>query len=147
MCIRDSFSTAYYPGVEAEYAAERITIKASSPTYLNPLRLRKLEFAMAKIKVLWSDGASPERSDVCLENVQNTDQEWICEGVDNGKGELFMPKRSEYEAVAWVQCDVNKNIESRKSVPAQRIRLESDVAPLELTFVVQGSPCKLRDRQ
>ena len=70
--IERPFSTAYYPGVEAESAAERVTIKASSRTNLNPLRLRKLEFGMTKIKVLWSDGASPERSDVCLENVQTS---------------------------------------------------------------------------
>ena len=137
------FATVYYPGVEAEAAAERVTIKASSRTNLNALRLRKLEFGTIKMKVLWSNGASPERSDVCLENVQNINQEWICVQVDKGDGELTLPKGTEHEAVAWVQCDVNKSIESRKSMPAQRIKLERDLASPDLTFVVQGAPCTL----
>jgi hypothetical protein len=137
------FAAAYYPGVEAESAAERVAIRASSRNNLDPFRLRKLEFETMKTGVRWSSGSLPERSDVCLENVQNTNQAMICSEIDNGEGELTLPKGFGYVAVAWVQCDVNKNIESRKSIPDQRINVGDGFTPAEIAFVIPGPPCEL----
>jgi hypothetical protein len=63
--------------------------------------------------------------------------------IDNGTGKFTLPKGFEYDAVAAVECDAGKVIESRESRPNQRINVADGVFPAEMTFVIPGPRCTL----
>jgi hypothetical protein len=65
--------------------------------------------------------------------------------IDNGAGEFTLPKGFEYDAVASVECDAGKVIESRESRPDQRIKVAEGFTPTEMTFVIPGPRCALWD--
>ena len=56
---------------------------------------------------------------------------------------LTLPKGFEYDAVASVECDAGKVIESRESRPDQRIKVADGLTPVEMTFVIPGPRCAL----
>jgi hypothetical protein len=140
------FATAFYPGVEDEAAANRVTVTVSSRTNLHPLQVRRLEVATIIVRVLWSDGTRPERSNLAFHNTGYPQQAVIgnvAPQVDSGNGHFTLPTGFEYDARATVNCDTGKVIESRESKPAQRIRVAATSTPAELTFVIPGPPCAL----
>jgi hypothetical protein len=63
--------------------------------------------------------------------------------IDNGTGQITLPKGFEYDAVASVECDAGKVIESRESRPDQRIKVADGLTPVEMTFVIPGPRCPL----
>jgi len=137
------FATTYYPAAEDESGAVPVTIDRSSPLRLPPLRLGKLEVATIKINVLWSDGTRPERSNIYFQNTLYPRHGGSAPQIDNGRGEFTLPKGFEYDAVASVECDAGKVIESRESRPDQRIKIADGFTPAEITFVVPGPRCAL----
>jgi hypothetical protein len=137
------FATAYYPAAENESTAVHLTVAQSSALYLDPLRLHKLEVTTIKIHVLWADGTRPERSNIYFKNLLYPRHGGTAPQIDNGTGEFTLPKGFEYDAVAAVECDVGKIIESRESKPDQRITVTDDSIPAEMTFTIPGPRCKL----
>jgi hypothetical protein len=137
------FATAYYPAAENESGAFPVRVARSSPIHLSPLRLRKLEVATIRINVLWSDGTRPERSNIYFKNVLYPRHGGTAPQIDNGVGEFALPIGFEYDAVASVQCDAGKVIESRESRPDQRIKVAGGFTPAEMTFVIPGPPCTI----
>jgi hypothetical protein len=105
--------------------------------------LRKLEVVTIKINVLWADGARPERSNIYFKNVLYPRHGGTAPQIDNGTGEFTLPKGFEYDAVASVECDAGKVIESRESRPDQRIKVAAGLTPAEMTFVIPGPRCPL----
>jgi hypothetical protein len=98
------------------------------------------------MNVVWSDGASPERGAVCFENLKSKNEELTCADIEKGYGEVSLPVGSEHEAIAWVQCNVNGSIESRKSIPSQRVKLERDGSLPRLVFALEGARCTLWEK-
>lgn len=140
------FATAYYPGVEDESRANRVKVKHSFPSNLAPLRLHRLEIVTISVNIVWPDGTRPERSNLSFHNLSYPRQAVIgnvAPQVDDGKGQFTLPNGFEYEAVASVDCDAGKIIESRESKPAQRIKVAGSTTPAEMTFVLPGPPCPL----
>jgi hypothetical protein len=137
------FATSYYPAAENEAEAVPIKISRSSPLRLLPIRLRKLEVATIKINVLWSDGTRPERSNIYFKNILYPRHGGTAPQIDNGIGEFRVPKGFEYDAAASVECDAGKIIESRESLPYQRIKVADGVTPAEMTFIIPGPRCTL----
>jgi len=137
------FATAYYPAAENESEATLVKIVRSSPLQLSALRLRKLEVAAIRINVLWADGTRPERSNIYFKNVLYPRHGGTAPQIDNGTGEFTLPKGFEYDAVASVECDAGKLIESRESRPDQRIKVADGLTPVEMTFVIPGPRCPL----
>jgi hypothetical protein len=137
------FATVYYPAVEHESEAVPLRIARSSPLYLPPLRLRKLELTTIKIKVLWPNGTRPERSNIYFGNVLYPRHGGTAPHIDNGLGEVTLPKGFEYDAAASVNCDAGNTIESRESKPYQRVTVADGRTPSEMTFVIPGPPCPL----
>jgi hypothetical protein len=140
------FATAYFPGVDEQVAASRISVTASTSTSLNPLQLHRIEVVTIKVKVEWPDGTRPERSNLSFQNISYPHQAVIGDNapqVDDGIGQFTLPKGFDYDALADVQCDAGKIIESRESRPVQRITVRDGFTPTELTFVIPGPPCKL----
>jgi hypothetical protein len=56
---------------------------------------------------------------------------------------IHTSKGFEYDAVASVECDAGKVIESRESRPDQRIKVADGLTPVEMTFVIPGPCCPL----
>jgi len=137
------YATAYYPAAENEGGASPVRVARSSPLYLPPLRLRKLEVATIKINILYSDGTRPERSNIYFKNVLYPRHGGTAPQIDNGTGEFTLPKGFEYDAVASVECDAGKVIESRESRPDQRIKVAGGLTPVEMTFVIPELRCAL----
>lgn len=137
------YATAYYPAAENEAGALPVRVVRSSPLYLPRLKLRKLEVATVKIEVLWSDGTRPERSNIYFKNALYPRHGGTAPQIDNGTGEFTLPKGFEYDAVASVECDAGKTIESRESKPDQRITVADGSTPAEMTFVIPGPRCTL----
>lgn len=137
------FATAYYPAPENESEAVPVRVSRSLPLRLSPLRLRKLEVATTKINVLWEDGTRAERSNIYFKNILYPLYGGTAPQIDNGTGEFALPKGFEYDAVASVQCDAGKVIESRESKPDQRIKVADGFTPAEMTFVIPGPRCTL----
>jgi hypothetical protein len=137
------FATAYYPAAENESGAVSVKVARSSPLSLPPLRLHKLEVVTIKINVLWPDGTRPERSNIYFKNVLYPRHGGTAPQIDNGAGEVTLPKGFEYDAVASVECDAGKVIESRESRPDQRIKVADGSTPAEMTFVISGPRCAL----
>jgi hypothetical protein len=137
------FATAYYPAAENESEAALVKIVRSSPLRLSALRLRKLEVVTIKINVLWADGTRPERSNIYFKNILYPRHGGTAPQIDNGTGEFILPKGFEYDAVASVECDAGKVIESRESRPDQRIKVADGLTPVEMTFVIPGPRCPL----
>jgi hypothetical protein len=135
------FATLYYSAAENESAAVPIRVARSSPVHLSPLRLRKLEVVTVRINVMWPDGTRPERSNIYFKNTLYTPHGGTAPQIDNGAGEFTLPKGFEYNAVASVECDAGKVIESRESRPDQRIKVADGFTPAEMTFVIPGPPC------
>jgi hypothetical protein len=139
------FATAYYPAAETESGAVPVKVARSSPLYLPPLRLRKLEVVTIKINVLWPDGTRPERSNIYFNNLLYPRQGGTAPQIDNGAGEFTLPKGFEYDAAALVDCDGGKVIQTRESKPYQRVKTADGLTPAEMTFVIPGPPCALWD--
>ena len=137
------FATAYYPAAKDESGAVPVKVARSSSLYLSPLRLRKLEVATIGINVLWQDGTRPERSNIYFKNVLYPRHGGTAPQIDNGAGVFTLPKGFEYDAVASVECDAGKVIESRESRPDQRVKVADGFTPAEMLFVIPGPPCKL----
>jgi hypothetical protein len=137
------FATEYYPAAGNESDAVPVKVARSSPLYLRPLRLRKLDLATIKVNVLWSDGTRPERSDAFFKNILYPRHSVIAPQIDNGAGAFTLPKGFEYDAAASVDCDAGKTIESRESKPDQRIKVAEGFTPAEITFVIPGPRCVL----
>jgi hypothetical protein len=137
------YATAYYPTAENEAGALPVKVARSSPLYLPRLKLRKLEVATIKINVLWSDGMRPERSNIYFKNVLYPRHGGTAPQIENGNGEFTLPKGFEYDAVASVECDAGKVIESRESKPDQRITVADGATFAEMTFVIPGPRCAL----
>jgi len=137
------YATAYYPAAENEGGASPVRVARSSPLYLPPLRLRKLEVATIKINILYSDGTRPERSNIYFKNVLYPRHGGTAPQIDNGTGVFTLPKGFEYDAVASVECDAGKVIESRESRPDQRITVVDGSTPADMTFVIPGPRCTL----
>jgi len=138
------FATEYYPNAADELDAGVVKIDRSSPRYVSPLRLRKLQVATIKINVLWPDGTRPARSNLYFHNILYPRGGGTLPQIDDGLGVFTLPKSFEYDAVASVDCDAGKVIESRESRPVQRVRIEDGSTPPEMTFVIPGPACKLR---
>jgi len=139
------FATAYYPGVENETTASSVTITTSSHTNIDQLRLRRLEVMTIKVTVMWADGTRPERSNLRFHNATYPQQASIGRTepqVDDGMGQFTLPTGFEYDALAYVQCDSGKIIESRESRPVQHITVGKGSTPAGMTFVIPGPPCK-----
>jgi hypothetical protein len=137
------FATAYYPASEDESGAVPLKVARSSPLRLSSLRLRKLDVVTIKINVLWPDGTRPERSNIYFKNILYPRHGGTAPQIDNGAGEFRLPKGFEYDAVASVECDAGKVIESRESRPDQRIKVADGFTPAVMTFVIPGPPCVL----
>ena len=137
------FATAYYPAAENESEAALVKVGRSSPLRLSPLRLRKLEVVTIKINVLWADGTRPERSNIYFKNVLYPRHGGTAPQIDNGAGKFTLPKGFEYDAMASVECDAGKVIESRESRPDQRIKVADGFTPAEMAFVIPGPRCPL----
>jgi hypothetical protein len=137
------FATAYYPAAENESEAALVKIVRSSPLRLSPLRLRRLEVVTIRINVLWADGTRPERSNIYFKNILYPRHGGTLPQIDNGTGKFTLPKGFEYDAVASVECDAGKVIESRESRPNQRINVADGLFPAEMTFVTPGPRCTL----
>jgi hypothetical protein len=137
------FATAYYPAAENESGAVPVRVARSSPLRLSPLRLHKLEVVTIKIDVLWPDGTRPERSNIYFKNILYPRHGGTAPQIDNGAGEITVPKGFEYDAVASVECDAGKVIESRESRPDRRIKVADGFTPAEMTFVIPGPPCAI----
>src|SRR5580704_5354144 len=139
------FATAYYPAAENESDAALVKVGRSSPLRLSALRLRKLEVVTIRINVLWPDGTRPERSNIYFKNTLYARHGVTAPQIDNGAGEFTLPKGFEYDAVASVECDAGKVIESRESRHDQRIKVADGFTPTEMTFVIPGPRCALWD--
>jgi hypothetical protein len=137
------FATAYYPAGENESEAALVKVGRLSPLRLSPLRLRKLHVVTIKINVLWADGTRPERSNIYFKNILYPRHGGTAPQIDNGSGKFTLPKGFEYDAVASVECDAGKVIESRESRPDQRIKVADGRTPAEMTFVIPGPRCPL----
>lgn len=137
------FATAYYPAAENESDAVPLRVVRSSPLRLSPLRLRKLEVVTIKINVLWPDGTRPERSNIYFKNILYPRHGGTAPQIDNGAGEFTLPEGFEYDAMASVECDAGKVIESRQSRPDQRIKVADGFTPAAMTFVIPGPPCAI----
>jgi hypothetical protein len=98
-------------------SAALVKVVRSSPLRLSPLRLRNLEVVTIKINVLWADGTRPERSNIYFKNILYPRHGGTAPQIDNGAGKFTLPKGFEYDAVASVECDAGKVIESRESRP------------------------------
>jgi hypothetical protein len=98
-------------------SAALVKVVRSSPLRLSPLRLRNLEVVTIKINVLWADGTRPERSNIYFKNILYPRHGGTAPQIDNGSGKFTLPKGFEYDAVASVECDAGKVIESRESRP------------------------------
>jgi hypothetical protein len=107
------------------------------------LRLRRLEVVTIKINVLWADGTRPERSNIYFKNILYPGHGGTLPQIDNGTGKFTLPKGFEYDAVASVECEAGKVIESRESRPNQRINVADGLFPAEMTFVIPGLRCTL----
>jgi hypothetical protein len=101
--------------------------------------LRKLEVVTIKINVLWADGARPERSNIYFKNVLYPRHGGTAPQIDNGVGKFTLPKGFEYDAVASVECDAGKVIESRESKPDQRIKVADGRTPARDDFCHSGA--------
>jgi hypothetical protein len=137
------FATAFYPAAENESGAVPVKVARSSPLFLPPLRLHKLDVVTIKVNVLWPDGTRPERSNIYFKNALYPRHGGTAPQIDNGAGEVTLPKGFEYDAVASVECDAGKVIESRESRPDQRIKVADGSTPAEVTFVIPGPRCAL----
>ncbi|MGO9212068.1 MAG: carboxypeptidase-like regulatory domain-containing protein [Terriglobales bacterium] len=143
---RHPFAGAYYPGVDDESSADRVLVIASSPTELHPIRLRRVETVTLKINVAFEDGSHPAWSNLLFHNSSFPHSGIIgneAPGVENGQGQITLPKGFEYYARAKVDCNDGPRIETRESRPIQRIMIEDGSTPEELTFVIPGPPCQL----
>ena len=143
---RQPFATTFYPGVEAEDRAMRVSVVPNSLTLLNLLRLRTLPLATLKVSVQWPDGTRPARSNLLFHNRSYPDQAVIGDEapqIDDGIGEFMLPAGFEYLAQASVQCDGDRTIETRESRPVQEIAIQAGMTPRELTFTIPGPPCRL----
>jgi hypothetical protein len=105
--------------------------------------LRKLDVATIKINVLWADGTRPERSNIYFKNILYPRHGGTAPQIDNGTGEFTLPKGFEYDAVASVECDAGKIIESRESKPDQKVKVADGLTPAEMSFVIPGPRCTL----
>jgi len=137
------FATAYYPAAVNESGAVPVRVSRSSLLHLSPLRLHKLEVVTMKINVVWPDGTRPERSNIYFKNALYPRHGGTAPQIDNGAGEITLPEGFEYDAVASVECDAGKVIESRESRSDQRIKVADGFTPKEMTFVIPGSPCAI----
>jgi hypothetical protein len=145
---RQPFATAIYPGAETESKAERVVVHPNSRAILKQLRLRSLPLTTIEIKVLWSDGTRPERSDLSFHNLSYPSQGGIGDvvpQVDDGRGDFTLPEGFDYTAIASVDCIAGHVIESRESRPVQEIAVRAGTTPRKLTFTIPGPPCKLWD--
>ena len=117
---RQPFATTFYPGVEAEDRAMRVSVVPNSPTLLNQLILRPPPLATLKVSVRWPDGTRPARSNLLFHNRSYPGQAVIGDEatqIDNDIGEFTLPTGFEYLAQAFVQCDGERTIETRESRP------------------------------
>jgi hypothetical protein len=137
------FATAYYPGAQAESTADRIVVTRSSRTNLEALRLHRLEVVTIVVNVLWSDRTHPKESNLYFGNILYPRSGGSLPQVNDGRGVVTLPKGFEYDAVASVQCDAGKIIESHESTPVQRISLVKSSTLAEITFIIPGPPCRL----
>jgi len=137
------FATAYYPAAENESGAVSVRVARSFPVHLSPIRLRRLEVVTITINVLWPDGTRPERSNVYFKNILYPRHGGTAPQIENGIGKFTLPKGFEYDAVASVECNAGKVIESRESRPDQRIKVADGFTPAEMIFVIPGPPCAI----
>jgi hypothetical protein len=71
---RHPFPTTFYPGVEVEDSAERVSVRQSSPVLLAQFKLRRLQLQKIKVDVLFADGSKPESSSLLLHNPKYPEQ-------------------------------------------------------------------------
>ena len=96
-----------------------------------------------KINVLCADGTPPELSNIYFKVIAYPRHGGTAPQIDNGTGRFTLPKGFEYDAVASVECDAGKVIESRESRPDQRIKVADGPFPAEMTLVIPGPRCAL----
>jgi hypothetical protein len=140
------FAGVYFPSADNESQADRLLITASSSIVLPPTRLRRLQTIVLNVSVVFADGTRPGRSNLLFHNVSYPEQGVIGDTapeVREGRGQFTLPKGFEYEARAAVRCDAGAKIETRESRPVQRIRVEDESIPEQLTFTISGAACKL----
>jgi hypothetical protein len=137
------FATAYYPAAVNEEEAVPIRIRRSLPLLLPPIRLHKLEVAIIKVNVLWSDGTRPSQSNILFQNILYPHHGGTAPQINGGIGVYAVPKGFDYDIFASVECDAGNRIESRESLPYQRITVADGLTPLEMTFVIPGPRCAL----
>src|SRR5689334_20679514 len=143
---RQAFATTFYPGVEAEDRAMRVSVAPNSPTLLNQLRLRSLRLATVKVRVQWADGTRSESSNLDFHNRSYPGQAVIGDEapqIDDGIGEFTLPAGFEYLARASVQCEGERAIDTPESQPVQEISIKAGGTTRELTFTIPGPPCRL----
>ena len=136
----------FYPGVDDEDAAERISIYADNTTPLLPVKLRRLDTTTVLVNVMFEDGTRPARSNLSFHNPQFPHQAVIgneAPEVEGGRGSFTLPVGFEYIARAAVRCDAGSRIETRESRPIQHVDIVQQLTPLELTFVIAGDACRL----
>jgi hypothetical protein len=142
---RHPFPTTFYPGVEAEGSAERVSVRQSSPLLLPQFRLRRLQLQKVKVDVLFADGSKPESSSLLLHNPKYPDQAVIGDeslAVPAGFGEFEVPAGFSYLARVAVQCESGSKIVTRESKPVQEIKVERDT-PIHLVLTIPGASCQL----
>jgi cytochrome c-type biogenesis protein CcmH/NrfF len=117
---RQPFATTFYPGVEVESNAQRVSVRQNSPTMLAQLKLRSLPLENVRVDVLWSDGTRPRTSSLLFHNPKYPDQAVIGDealSVVDGAGEFAIPAGFSYLARASLQRDAGAVIETRESGP------------------------------
>ena len=140
---RQPFPTTFYPGLEAEGDATKVSVARNSTTLLNQLRLRSLPLANIRVEVVWPDGTRPKRSNLLFHNPSYPSQAVIGDEapqVDDGAGDFTLHEGFHYFARASVQRDAGRVIETREPRPVQEIEVGFGA---ETHVTIPGPPCEL----
>lgn len=140
------FASRYYPGVDSPADSSPILVVAEETTQLHSIKLQRIRTVTIPIEVAFSDASIPAWSNLLFSNplYEQAVIGDIAPGVENGRGRITLPLGFKYLARAKVDCEGEKQIESRESEPVQSISLEAgEEFPAKLTFIIPGPACKL----
>lgn len=136
------YATLYYPKAQSEVDAGPISVSRLTSLTVDPMQLRKLEIATVKINVFWQGGMRPKRSNIVFKNEAYA-MTGMAPQIDNGVGEIHVPKGFAYSAIASVQCDGGAKIVTYESRPAMKFEVRDGLTPDRLTFIIPATPCRL----
>jgi hypothetical protein len=142
----EPFDTRYYPDAEGEVGAEPVTVNYSSATNLSPLKLRKSKFMTIEVSVEWEDGSRPKHGDIFVQNTRYWGLLGGFEEIEDGLGKISLAQGFEYVANAQVECVGRNGPEQRLAKPSPTFKVAAGQTPINLSLVLLGAPCVLRER-